>query len=63
MTDPTLDGMPYRIALVLDGKVEEIFYCSQELAAKMLSSATFYEIPENVEVNTGYSFDGTNFLV
>jgi hypothetical protein len=61
MTDPVAEGMPYKIALILDGKVEQVYYCSQEDAAKLLSGPTFYEIPEGTEVENGFSFDGTNF--
>lgn len=61
MTEPDISGMPYRVALILDGKVEEVFYCSQELAAKLLSSPTFYEIPEGLEVSSGFSFNNNAF--
>jgi hypothetical protein len=61
MSDTTTDGMPYKIALIIDGVVEQIYYCSQEDAAKLLSSPTFHEIPEGSEVETGFSFDGNTF--
>lgn len=61
MTESTISEMPYRVALILDGKVEEIFYCSQELAAKLLSAPTFSEIPEGLEVTTGFSFNDNTF--
>jgi hypothetical protein len=61
MSDPTIEGMPYKIALILDGKVEQIFYCSQEDTAKLLSNPTFHEIPEESEVEIGFSFDGNVF--
>lgn len=61
MTDPIVDGMPYKIALILDGKVEQVYYCSQEDAAKLLSGPTFHEIPENIEVTNGFIFDGNTF--
>ena len=62
MTEPTTEEMPYKIALVLDGKVEQIFYCSQQDAARLLSGPTFHEIPEGSQVETGFSFDGNTFL-
>lgn len=61
MTDPATDGMTYRVALILDGKVEQVYYCSQEDAAKLLSGPTFHEIPEGLEVINGFSFDGDTF--
>ena len=61
MIDPAVEGMPYKVALILDGKVEQVYYCSQEDAAKLLSGPTFYEIPEDIEVTNGFIFDGNNF--
>lgn len=58
----TPEEMPYKIALLIDGKVEQIYYANQADAAKLLSQPTFQEIPENEEVLTGYTFDGTNFI-
>lgn len=62
MTDPAIEGMTYRVALIIDGKVEEIFHCSQALAAKLLSNPTFYEVPDGTEVLNGFSFDNNTFL-
>jgi hypothetical protein len=59
MTTP--EDMPYRIALILDGTVQQILYCKQEDAAKFLSQPTFYEIEEEADVIIGSSFDGTSF--
>jgi hypothetical protein len=61
MTESDISTMPYKVALILDGKVEEVFHCSQELAAKLLSSPTFHEVPEGTEINTGFNFDGNTF--
>ena len=61
MSDPTTEDMPYKVALIIDGKVEQIYYCSQEDTAKLLSNPTFYEIPEDSQVEVGFSFDGSTF--
>lgn len=60
-SEPATAEMPYKIALILDGKVEQIFYCSQEDTAKLLSNPTFYEIPADSQVEIGFSFDGSAF--
>lgn len=59
MTTP--DNMAYRIALLIDNKVEQILYSNQEDAAKFLSQPTFQEIAEGLEVGIGFIFDGTDF--
>lgn len=57
----TLEDMPYRIALLIDGTVQQILYSNQEDAAKFLSQPTFQEIAEGLEVGIGFIFDGTDF--
>lgn len=59
MTTP--ESMPYKIALIIDGVVEQVLYSNQEDAAKFLSQPIFYEIESGVEVEAGFIFDGQNF--
>ena len=59
MTTP--EDMPYKIALIIDGVVEQVLYSNQEDAAKFLSQPTFEEIAEQQDVQIGSTFDGTTF--
>ena len=59
MTTP--EDMPYKIALIIDGVVEQILYSNQEDAAKFLSEPTFKEIPTEENVVIGSTFDGSTF--
>lgn len=59
MTTP--EEMPYKIALIIDGVVEQILYSNQADAAKFLSQPTFEEVPADDDVVIGSTFDGSSF--
>lgn len=56
------EGMPHKIALVIDGVVRQVLYCTTADASKFLSEPKFYSIPEDIVVENGYTFDGENFV-
>lgn len=54
--------MPIKtLAVILDGEVVEIFRFDERVSSILLSNPTFVDI-SNISIDSGWKFDGTNFV-
>jgi hypothetical protein len=51
----------YRIAMVIDGVVHGVLMLEPSEAAKYLSEPTFVQIPRQLYVEQGFTYDGETF--